>query len=71
MHFVKQVFSKNYKFVLNFDVPYPDRSGTIYNLLFATNYEAAEKIMKETMTAKLFRGTLFETCPFKIDWSIR
>ena len=70
-HFVKHVFSKNYKFVLNFNVPYPDRSGTIYNLLFATNYESAEKIMKDIMTAKLFKGTLFEKCPFKIDWGIR
>lgn len=70
-HFVKQVFSKNYKFVLNFNVPYPDRSGTIYNLLFATNYESAEKIMKDIMTAKLFKGTLFEKCPFNIDWNIK
>jgi len=69
--FVKQVFSKNYKFVLNFNVPYPDRSGTIYNLLFATNYETAEKVMKDIMTAKLFKGTLFEKCPFKIDLGIK
>jgi three-Cys-motif partner protein len=70
-YFVKQVFSKNYKFVLNFNVPYPDRLGTIYNLLFTTNYEAAEKIMKDIMTAKLFKGTLFENCPFNIDWNIK
>jgi len=70
-HFVKQVFSKNYRFVLNFNVPYPDRSGTIYNLLFATNYDCGEKIMKDIMTKKLFKGTLFENCPFKVDWSIK
>lgn len=58
-HFVKQIFSKNYKFVLNFNVPYPDRSDTIYNLLFATNYDCGEKIMRYIMTAELFKGTLF------------
>ena len=70
-HFVRQVFSKNYKFVLNFNVPYPDRSGTIYNLLFATNYTCGEKIMKDIMTKKLFKDTLFERCPYNIDWSIK
>ena len=70
-HFVKQVFSKNYRFILNFNVPYPDRSGTIYNLLFATNYNCGEKIMKDILTKKLFRGTLFENCPFNVDWSIK
>ena len=70
-HFVRQVFSKNYRFVLNFNVPYPDRSGTIYNLLFATNYDCGEKIMKDIMTKKLFKGTLFEDCPYNIDWSIK
>lgn len=70
-YFVKQVFSKNYRFVLNFNVPYPDRSGTIYNLLFATNYDCGEKIMKDIMTEKLFKGTLFENCPFNMDWSIK
>jgi len=70
-HFVKQVFSKNYKFVLNFNVPYPDRSGIMYNLLFTTNYDCGEKIMKDILTAKLFKGTLFEDCPFNIDWSIK
>jgi len=70
-HFAKQVFSKNYRFVLNFNVPYPDRAGTIYNLLFATNYDCGEKIMKDIMTKKLFKGTLFENCPFNIDWSIK
>ena len=70
-HFVRQVFSKNYRFVLNFNVPYPDRSGTIYNLLFATNYDCGEKIMKDIMTRKLFKGTLFESCPFNVDWNIK
>ncbi len=70
-HFVKRVFSKNYRFVLNFNVPYPDRSGTIYNLLFATNYDCGEKIMKDIMTQKLFKNTLFENCPFNVDWSIK
>lgn len=70
-HFVGQVFSKSYRFVLNFNVPYPDRSGTIYNLLFATNYDCGEKVMKHIMTKKLFKGTLFENCPFNIDWSIK
>lgn len=70
-HFVKQVFSKNYRFVLNFNVPYPDRSGTIYNLLFATNYDSGEKIMKYIMTNKLFKGTLFEDRPFNVNWSIK
>lgn len=70
-HFVRQVFSKNYRFVLNFNVPYPDRSGTIYNLLFATNYNCGEKIMKDIMTKKLFKGTLFENCPFNVDWNIK
>jgi three-Cys-motif partner protein len=70
-HFVRQVFSKNYRFVLNFNVPYPDRAGIIYNLLFATNYDCGEKIMRGIMTAKLFKGTLFEQRPFKIDWNIK
>lgn len=70
-YFVKQVFSKNYKFVLNFNVPYPDRSGTIYNLLFATNYTCGEKIMKDILTTKLFEGTLFENCPFQIEFNIK
>lgn len=70
-HFVKQVFSKNYRFVLSFNVPYPDRSGIIYNLLFATNYDSGEKIMKDIMTRKLFKGTLFEECPYSIDWNIK
>lgn len=70
-HFVKEVFSKKYKFVLSFDVPYPDRSGTIYNLLFATNYNCGEKIMRNIMTAKLFKGTLFENYPIEIDLSIK
>lgn len=70
-HFVKQVFSKNYRFVLNFNVPYPDRSGTIYNLLFATNYNCGEKIMKDVMTKKLFKDTLFENYPFNVNWSIK
>lgn len=70
-HFVRQVFSKSYRFVLNFNVPYPDRSGTIYNLLFATNYNCGEKIMRGIMTTKLFKGTLFEQHPFKIDWNIK
>jgi three-Cys-motif partner protein len=70
-HFVGQTFSKNYKFVLNFNVPYPDRSGTIYNLLFATNYDCGEKIMRDIMTARLFKGTLFEKCPFKVEWNIK
>jgi len=69
-HFVDQVFRKNYKFVLNFDVPYPDRKGTIYNLVFATNYSVAEKIMKDIMTQKLFKGTLFEDKPFQVEWRI-
>lgn len=70
-HFVGQVFSKNYKFVLNFNVPYPDRSDTIYNLLFATNYDCGEKIMRYIMTAELFKGTLFEKYPFRVEWNIR
>lgn len=70
-HFVEQVFSKNYKFVLNFNVPYPDRSGTIYNLLFATNYDCGEKVMRYIMTAELFKGTLFEKCPFNVEWNIK
>lgn len=70
-HFVKQVFSKNYRFVLNFNVPYPDRSDTIYNLLFATNYDCGEKIMKDIMTKKLFKDTLFEDSPFNVEWSIK
>lgn len=70
-HFVRQVFSKNYRFVLNFNVPYPDRSGTIYNLLFATNYDCGERIMRDIMTQKLFKDTLFEKCPFNVDWSIK
>lgn len=70
-HFVKLVFSKNYRFVLKFDVPYPDRSGIIYSLLFATNYDSGEKIMKSIMTKKLLEGTLFEKCPFNIDWSVK
>lgn len=70
-HFVEQVFNKNYKFVLNFNVPYSKRSGTIYNLLFATNYSCGEKIMRDIMTAKLFKGTLFKDCPLSVDWSIK
>lgn len=70
-HFVRQVFAKNYKFVLNFNMPYPDRSGTIYNLLFATNYDCGEKIMRDILTAKLVKGTLFEKHPFKVDWNIK
>lgn len=70
-HFVERVFSNNYRFILNFNVPYPDRSGTIYSLLFATNYDCAEKIMKNIMTKKLLEGTLFEKCPFNIDWSVK
>lgn len=65
-HFVEQVFSKSYRFVLNFSVPYPDRSGTIYNLLFATNYDNGKKIMKDIMTRKLFKDTLFENCPIDV-----
>lgn len=30
-----------------------------------------EKIMKDIMTVKLFKGTLFEKRPFKIDWGIK
>lgn len=70
-HFVNTVFGKNYKYVLNFSVPYPDRSGTIYNLLFATNYSTGEKIMKDIMTVKLFKGTLFEKYPFAINLNIK
>lgn len=68
-HFVKSVLNK-YRFVLNFDVPYPDRSGTFYNLIFATNNDTAQKIMKYVFTKKLFRGTLFENNPFEVNWNI-
>lgn len=69
-HFVDSVLRKKYKFVLNYDVPYPDRSGTFYNLLFATNDDTAQKIMKYIFTKKLFKGTLFENKPFEVNWNI-
>lgn len=70
-HFVEKVLSNKYNYVLNFKMPYPDRSGIMYNLLFATNYPAGEKIMKDIMTKNLFKGTLFEKCPFEIDLNIK
>lgn len=69
-HFVDQIFRKKYQFVLNFNVPYPDRRDTIYNLVFATKYKVAEKIMKDILTKKLFNGTLFEDKPFEVEWNI-
>lgn len=68
-HFAKSVLNK-YRFVLNFDVPYPDRSGTFYNLLFATNNDTAQKIMQYIFTKKLLKGTLFENKPFEVNWNI-
>lgn len=69
-HFADSVLKNKYKFVLNFDVPYPDRSGTFYNLLFATNHPIAQKIMKDIFTKKHFKETLFESKPFDIKWDI-
>jgi len=70
-HFVEQVLGNNYKCVLNLNVPYPSRGGTLYNLLFATNYDVGEKIMKDIIQKKLFEGTLFEKCPFDIDLKLK
>ena len=69
-HFTDRVLKRKYRFVLNFDMPYPDRSETFYNLLFATNHDIAQKIMKHIFTKKLFEGTLFESKPFEVDWNI-
>ena len=41
------------------------------NLLSATNYYCDEKIMKDIMTKRLFKGTLFKNSPFNIDWNIK
>lgn len=69
-HFVNSVLKEKYAVVLNFDVPYPDRRGTFYNLLFASKNNTAQKIMKHILTKKLFKGTLFENRPFEIKWDI-
>lgn len=66
-HFSEQVLRRGYKVVLNFNVPYPDRSGTLYNLIFATNDFTAKKIMNQILTKELFEDTLFEERPFKVD----
>lgn len=69
-HFADGVLKNKYKFVLNFDMPYPDRSGTLYNLLFATHHPVAQKIMSQIFTKKLFEGTLFEHKPWEINFNI-
>lgn len=65
--FTERVLSRGFKVILNFDVPYPDRSATFYNLIFATNNPTGKKIMSHILTKKLFEGTLFEKMPFEID----
>jgi len=65
IHFCNQVLRRGYKVILNFDVPYPDKSGTFYNLIFATNNPTAERIMSYIFSKKLFEGTLFEGIPFE------
>ncbi len=66
-YFADRVLRRGFKVILNFDVPYPDRSGTFYNLIFATNNLVAKKIMSSVLTKKLFEGTLFENMPFEVD----
>ncbi|HWR58274.1 MAG TPA: three-Cys-motif partner protein TcmP [Thermodesulfovibrionales bacterium] len=70
-HFAGQVLRRGFKLILNFDVPYPDRSGTFYNLIFATNNLVAKKIMSHILTRKLFEGTLFERMPFQVDHELQ
>ncbi len=70
-HFAEQVLRRGFKVILNFDVPYPDKSGTFYNLIFATNNDAAKNIMSYILTRKLFEGTLFEKMPFEMDHELR
>lgn len=70
-HFAGQVLRRGFKLILNFDVPYPDRSGTFYNLIFATNNLVAKKIMSHILTKKLFEGTLFERMPFQVDHELQ
>lgn len=70
-HFAEQVLRRGFKVILNFAVSYPDRSGTFYNLLFATNNLIAQRIMGHILTKKLFEGTLFEKIPFKVDHELQ
>jgi three-Cys-motif partner protein len=69
-HFAEAVLKRGFKTVLNFHVPYPDRSGTIYNLLFATNNPIGKKIMIDIFKKSLFEGTLFENKPFEVDYEL-
>lgn len=70
-HFANSVLREGFKVILNFDVPYPDRSDTIYNLLFATNNIVAKRIMGYILTKNLFKGTLFEKVPFEVDHELQ
>ncbi len=67
VHFADQVLRRGFKVILNFDVPYPDRSGTFYNLIFATNNLTAKRIMDHILTKKLFEGTLFEKMQVDVE----